>query len=314
MIIKKLADKITSEIKKAVIGQDEVIHQLIVAFFAGGHVIFEGVPGLAKTFLARVFANIIGKSFNRIQFTPDLMPTDIIGTNIFDLSKSEFVFKKGPIFTNILLGDEINRASPKTQSALLEIMQEKQVTVDGIKYEIDKPFMVIATQNPIEFEGTYPLPEAQLDRFFMKIIVDYPDENDEINVLKQFRDGFNSEDVDKIDFNKIDIKMLDECRKEFLKIKVEDPVIHYIMDIIKETRAHKALIIGASTRAGVHLLNVSKYSAALDGRDYVIPDDVKSLIMPVLRHRIILQADAEIEGEKADDIINDIIKKVKVPH
>jgi MoxR-like ATPase len=313
MPIKDYADKIKTEIKKVIVGQDDVIDQLLLSFLAGGHVILEGVPGLAKTILARTFARVVGIDFNRIQFTPDLMPSDILGTNIFSIEKSKFIFRKGPVFTNILLADEINRTSPKTQAALLEIMQEKQVTIDGIKYVVPLPFMVIATQNPIEFEGTYPLPEAQLDRFLMKIAVDYPIRENEIGVFKKFRDGFDSDEIDSIKFAKVDIKFYAESRKEFSSIIVSDEIIDYIMNIVQATRGHRSVILGASTRAGICLLNTSRLRAAFDGRGYVIPDDVKTGALPVLRHRIILHADAEIEGRKNDDVLKEIIDNQKVP-
>ncbi len=313
MLISEFTNHVKKEMQKVIIGQDNVIEQVVLAFLAGGHVILEGVPGLAKTILARTFSKIINAGFNRIQFTPDLMPSDILGTNIFNLKKSGFVFKKGPVFTNILLADEINRTSPKTQAALLEIMQEKQVTIDGLKYKISLPFMVLATQNPIEFEGTYPLPEAQLDRFLMKVDVKYPERNSEIDVLKKFRDGFDSNELDKVKFKKVDIKILEKCKKEFLSIKVEDKIVKYIMDIIQATREHKAILLGVSTRAAICLLNIARYHAGLDNRRYVIPDDIKNAAAPVLRHRIILQADAEIEGYKNDDIIKEIIENQKVP-
>lgn len=313
MLIREFTENIKKEMQKVIIGQDEIIEHITLAFLSGGHVILEGFPGLAKTIIARTFARIMNVNFNRIQFTPDLMPSDILGTNIFNLEKSKFIFKKGPVFTNILLADEINRTSPKTQAALLEIMQEKQVTIDGVKYKISLPFMVLATQNPIEFEGTYPLPEAQLDRFLMKININYPQKEKEIDVLKKFRDGFNSDDLDKIKFKKINIKLLEKCEKEFLNIKVDDKILKYIINIVEATREHKAILLGVSTRAAIHLLNITKYHAGFDNRKYVIPDDIKKVALPVLRHRIILQADAEIEGHKNDDIISEIIENQKVP-
>lgn len=313
MLINESVINIKEEIKKVIIGHDKAIEQMILAFLAGGHVILEGVPGLAKTILARTFARIIDADFKRIQFTPDLMPSDILGTNIFNMEKSKFIFKKGPVFTNILLADEINRASPKTQAALLEIMQEKQVTIDGVKYTIPAPFMLLATQNPIEFEGTYPLPEAQLDRFLMKINIYYPETEKEIEVLKKFRNGFNSDDLDKIKFKKFNVNLLEKCKKEFLNIKVDDKILKYIMNIIQATREHKAVLLGVSTRAAIFLLDVARYNAGFENRNYVIPDDVKKTILPVMRHRIILQAEAEIEGYKNDDIINEIVENQKVP-
>jgi len=313
MVINEFVLKMKNELKKVIIGQDEVLEQVILAFLAQGHVILEGVPGLAKTVMAVTFSRIIGLNFNRIQFTPDLMPSDILGTMIYNLEKSKFIFKQGPVFTNILLGDEINRASPKTQSALLEVMQERQVTMDGVKYPMTPPFMVIATQNPIEFEGTYPLPEAQLDRFMMKIIVDYPKKEMELEVLQKFQDGFDSNKLDEISFEKIDMKMVEKCQKEFQKIKVEAKILEYILSICTSTRRHNAVHLGVSTRAAIYLLTISKYFAAAEDRDYVIPDDVKRAALPVLRHRIILSADAEIESYKTDDIIRQLMEEIKVP-
>jgi MoxR-like ATPase len=304
---------IRAEIQKVIVGQDGTIDMILLAYLAGGHVILEGVPGLAKTILARTFARVIGSDFRRIQFTPDLMPSDITGTNIFDIGKSKFIFMKGPVFTNILLADEINRTSPKTQAALLETMQEKQVTVDGVRYPLSPPFMVIATQNPIEFEGTYPLPEAQLDRFLMKIVIDYPRRDSEMEVLKKFRDGFDSDTIDDISFTPLKKSYLLECREEFSSIHVEENIIEYIQQIIEATRTHRALILGASTRAAIYLMNAARLTAAFDGRDYVIPDDVKRVALPVLRHRILLQADAEIEGMKPDAIVEQILESEKVP-
>jgi len=313
MAIREYAEKIRNEIRKAVVGQDEAVDQVIIAFLAGGHVILEGVPGLAKTILARTFARAIGAEFSRIQFTPDLMPSDIVGTSVFNLAQSKFVFNRGPVFTNILLADEINRTSPKTQSALLEVMQEKQVTVDGKRYAIPLPFMVLATQNPVEFEGTYPLPEAQLDRFLMKVQVAYPGRDNEIEVLRKFRDGFDTDDFDSVPVKSLGLKPYGECRKEFASIRVDENILGYIQDLAEATRRHGALLLGVSTRAAINLLNVAKFRAALDGRKYVIPDDVKQGAIPVLRHRLVLQADAEIEGRGNDDIISEILESVQVP-
>ncbi|MCX7679031.1 MAG: MoxR family ATPase [Spirochaetes bacterium] len=313
MAIKECKEKIEREIEKAVIGQTEAIEQIILAFFANGHVLLEGVPGLAKTLIAKSFARALGLNFSRIQCTPDLMPSDIIGTNVFDLQKSQFTFHEGPVFTNILLVDEINRASPKTQSALLEVMQEKQVTIDGKRYAIPHPFMVIATQNPIEFEGTYPLPEAQTDRFLMKVIIDYPSKNIEIEILKKFSIGFTSENFENIPIKSIGISKLDEYRKELNHIRVDDIILNYIHELTVASRTHPAILLGASTRAAIGLLNASKVRAALQGRKYVIPDDVKWCAFPVLRHRVILHANAEIEGKKPDEIVREIINRVEAP-
>ena len=313
MKIREFGEHIRKEMKKVIVGQEGVIDLITLAFLTGGHVILEGVPGLAKTLIARTFSMITGVKFSRIQFTPDLMPSDILGTMVYDVQGGRFVFHAGPVFTNIMLADEINRASPKTQSALLEVMEEQQVTIEGKSYPMEPPYMVLATQNPVEFEGTYPLPEAQLDRFLMKINVDYPDKDVETAVLKKFRDGFDSKELDKVKFETIDKKSIAECRKEAAKIRVDDWIMGYIMNIVRETRVNPAILLGASTRAGIALMNIARYRAGLDGRDYVIPDDVKLSASPVLRHRVILQADAEIEGYKTDDVVKTIIESVKVP-
>ncbi|HBD95998.1 MAG: magnesium chelatase [Spirochaetes bacterium GWF1_31_7] len=313
MIIKQTRDFIMQETSKIIIGQNKVIEELILCYLAGGHVILESVPGLAKTLLAKTFAHVTGITFSRIQFTPDLMPSDILGNSIYNLKNQQFEFKKGPVFTNILLADEINRASPKTQSALLEIMQERQVTADGIKFSLEKPYMVIATQNPIEFEGTYPLPEAQLDRFLMKIILSYPAKSDEKNILKMVRDGFDSEDIDSFHFEKLPETWFNECREEAKKITVDDSIINFISDIVEETRNNSQIVLGVSIRAATGILKLARFSAALDDRDFVIPDDVKKFIKPVLRHRIILDSEAEIDGLNTDAVIEKIINKVKVP-
>jgi MoxR-like ATPase len=313
MAIREFAEKIKQELSKVITGQEEAIEQVILAFLAGGHVILEGVPGLAKTVLAKSFARAIGAEFSRIQFTPDLMPSDIVGTNVFDLKQSRFVFNKGPVFTNVLLADEINRTSPKTQSALLEVMQEKQVTVEGKRYPIPLPFMVLATQNPIEFEGTYPLPEAQIDRFLLKIFINYPGRDYEIEILKNFRDGFSTDDFDKLPIKAVGLAKYQECRKEFSSLRVDENILGYIQDIVEGTRTNTAVLLGASTRASISLLAASKIKAAMDGRKYVIPDDVQLCAHPVLRHRLVLQADAEIEGKKSDDILDEIIQRIEVP-
>ncbi|MBN1409713.1 MAG: MoxR family ATPase [Spirochaetales bacterium] len=313
MSIKKVTEHIKKEMASVIIGQEDVIEQIIIAFLCEGHVILEGAPGLAKTLMAKTFAAIIGKNFRRIQFTPDLMPQDIIGTMVFNLQESRFHFNRGPVFTNILLADEINRTSPKTQAALLEVMQERQVSVEGEAIILDTPFMVLATQNPIEYEGTYPLPEAQLDRFLMKITLDYPDRDTELAVLQKFRDGFDSNKLEGITFSRLTDTAVKTARNEFQKIRVDDIVLNYILSIIATTRNDSSILVGASTRAAIHILNAARYCAGIEERNYVIADDVKRILLPVLRHRIILQADAEIEGNKNDDVLTRIIEAEEVP-
>jgi MoxR-like ATPase len=313
MAIKEFTSLVEKEMAKVITGQKEAVRQIVLGFLAGGHVILEGVPGLAKTLMARTFSRIIDADFRRIQFTPDLMPSDIIGTNVFDISKSAFVFRKGPVFTSILLADEINRTSPKTQAALLEAMQERQCTVDGVKYPLPEPFMVLATQNPVEFEGTYPLPEAQLDRFLMKVRVGYPSLEEEVGVLKDFRDGRDPDDEEKTDLARAGLALLKKCRTEYAGVRVDDSILAYIMDIVRSTRESKAVLLGASTRSAVFLLSLARYAAAAEGRDYVIPDDVKKMVLPVLRHRVVLAADTEIEGTAVDEVVGDIVASRKVP-
>ena len=313
MQIQQLCQNISDEMKKVIVGQQDVIKNIILAFLANGHVILEGVPGLAKTIIARTFAKIIGLAFNRIQFTPDLMPADITGHMIYNLRDSQFNFSKGPVFTNILLADEINRCSPKTQSALLEAMQEKQVTIDGKKHILSSPFMVLATQNPIEFEGTYPLPEAQIDRFLMKLKVTYPDQETELNVLKKFYQGFDSSQLDTINFKMIDADLLKNCFAELSKIRVEESIMNYILNIIRKTRSHKKILLGASTRSAINFLQLTRFLAGMHGRDYVIPDDIKEIALPILRHRLVLQADADIEGIDSDNLIMEIIASEESP-
>jgi MoxR-like ATPase len=314
MNIYECAKHIKREMAKVIVGQEQAIEQMILAYLSGGHIILEGVPGLAKTMMARTFAKIIGHSFSRIQFTPDLLPTDISGTMIYNIKEGSFHFSPGPVFTNILLADEINRSSPKTQSALLEAMQEHQVTIDGKKHQLQDPFMVIATQNPIEFEGTYPLPEAQLDRFLMKVQVDYPSEAVELEIYKRFRDGFDSNALDSMDFEVLDLGVLENCRKQYSSIQVDDSLLNYIQQIILSSRDHGGVLLGASTRSGISLLTLARYRAALEGRDYMIPDDVKEMAKPVLRHRLVLEAESEIDGLNADKLVDQILKTVEAPH
>jgi MoxR-like ATPase len=277
-------------------------------------VLIEGYPGLAKTLMANTLSRIIGVNFKRIQFTPDLMPSDIVGTTVYDHIKNDFYLRRGPVFTNFLLADEINRAPAKTQSALLEAMQERQVTIDGSLYRLEEPFITIATQNPIEYEGTYPLPEAQIDRFMFKILMKYPSPDEEKNMLRMFRDGFNSDDLDRAGLKVI------SGREEFLSfrdslsvVNVDDKIMDYIIDIIGVTRKTPGISVGASPRASVALLKSARAYAVISGRDFIVPDDVAVCAFPVLRHRLILETEAEIEGSVPDDFISLVLGKVSVP-
>lgn len=313
-IVKELTDKITLELKKVIIEQDEVIEQSLISLIAGGHVLLEGVPGLAKTLLVKSLSKVISLDFKRIQFTPDLMPADITGTKIFNMQTREFELKKGPVFTNFILADEINRTPPKTQAGLLEAMSEETVSIEGESFNLPSPYMVFATQNPLEYEGTYPLPEALVDRFLMKIIIDYPSSEGEKEVLRRHSEGFSSIDLDKASLNAVctgeDIL---KCREEVLMVKIEDALLEYIVNIIKETRNSPSLDIGSSPRGSIALMQCAKACAAYDGRDYVIPEDIKKMAIPTLRHRIVLKPELELEGVRPEQVLKDILSKVKVP-
>jgi len=314
MFVRDKAQEIINEISKVIIGQEEFLSNVVNAFLSGGHVLIEGVPGLGKTLTAKAFAKAISCDFKRIQFTPDLMPSDIIGTRVFNLKESEFHLRKGPIFTNILLADEINRTPPKTQSALLEAMEEKHVTIDGETLPLEEPFFVMATQNPVEYEGTYPLPEAQLDRFMMKLYISYFSQEYENELLKKYNEDFESSHniIDSISpvCSYEDIK---RCRKEILNVRVEDGVVNYITSIVNATRRSPSILLGGSPRASIALLLASKTAAAMNGRDFVTPEEVKDMALPVLRHRIILKPEAGIDGLNPDSVINAILSKVEVP-
>jgi MoxR-like ATPase len=309
-----IVQKILIELRKAIVGQDEILEQTVVALIAGGHALLEGVPGTGKTLLARTLSHITGTSFRRIQFTPDLMPSDIVGINIYDMVTKKFDFRPGPIFCDVLLADEINRAPAKTQSALLEAMQEKQATVDSDSYRMSPVFTVFATQNPVEFEGTYPLPEAQVDRFMMKIIIKYPSENAESEILDKVENGFDSSDIKTFNVGKVlDLESLAGIRQTAKKVRLEEIVRRYITKIVRATRSMPQITLGASPRAGVMLMGAAKAKALLMGRDFVTPDDVKDMALPVLRHRILLVPEAEVEGKTTDDCIKDILLSMEVP-
>ncbi len=307
---KSSIDKIRSEIEKVIVGQHEMIDLLITAVISDGHILIEGVPGIAKTLAAKSIAAAFDCKFTRIQFTPDLMPSDVLGTSIYNPKTTEFDFKSGPIFTNIALIDEINRAPAKTQAALFEVMEERQVSIAGDTYHFEAPFLVIATQNPIEHEGTYRLPEAQIDRFLFKIVIDYPKPSEELKILDlKSKGNAKAEDINKV----IDKQELMNLRKITNEIFIEQKILKYIVDIVTTTRNHPALYLGASPRASIALLNASKAFAAMQGRDFVIPEDIQFLAPHVLNHRIMITPEKEMEGIPIIDIIKDILQKVEVP-
>lgn len=300
------------EVAKAVVGQENTVDLILAALFTGGHILLEGVPGIAKTLTAKVIARSLSVDFSRIQFTPDLMPTDVTGTSVFNLKTSEFNFMRGPIFGNFVLIDEINRAPAKTQSALFEVMEEKQITIDGVTYPMEFPFLVIATQNPIEQEGTYRLPEAQLDRFLFRIRLQYPTLDQEADILRKYKDDFSLRVLDSI-ASVISKEGLRASQELIEKVYIKDEIILYIARLVHSTRNHGDLSLGASPRASIALLRAAKAIAAINGRDFVTPDDVKFVAFPVLNHRVILTAEREMEGTEAEDIIREIAEGIEVP-
>ncbi len=310
--LQRAVNDIKSELSKIIIGQENFVELLIVALLVDGHVLIEGVPGIAKTITAKLFAKTLKTDFSRIQFTPDLMPSDILGTSIFNVKTSEFEYKKGPIFSNIILIDEINRAPAKTQAAMFETMEERQITMDGTTYQMDAPFMVLATQNPIEQEGTYALPEAQLDRFNFKIKVDYPSVEEEIQIIQTHHDRKGSKPQILVNPVLTPEQLLD-YKAKIQDIIVEEKIIKYIADIITKTRNHPHLYLGGSPRASIATLNAAKAFAAITGRDFVIPEDVKRALVPVLNHRIILTPEREMEGMTTESVVNMIVESVEIP-
>ncbi len=310
--IRKAVDAIRAEIHKVIVGQDEMINLLLAGLFTGGHVLIEGVPGIAKTMTVNLLAKALDLDFKRIQFTPDLMPADVTGTSVFNVKNSDFEFKAGPIFANIVLIDEINRSPAKTQAALFEVMEEQQVTVDGKTHLLEKPFMVMATQNPIEQEGTYKLPEAQQDRFQFRIKIKYPSLEEETEIIRRFESDFNQSAVNDVKavMNKHGIEA---CKAIVQKVYIKQELISYIASIIDHTRNTKDLFLGASPRASLAIVKTSKALAAMQGRDFVTPDDIRYALYPVLNHRVVLAPEKEMEGFEILDVLNDIIKKIEVP-
>lgn len=310
--LKNAVAQIKTELGKFIVGQENFIDLLIVALLADGHVLIEGVPGVAKTITAKLLSKTIDTGFSRIQFTPDLMPSDVLGTSVFNMKTSEFEFKEGPIFSNLVLIDEINRAPAKTQAALFEVMDERQISIDGNTYKMKPPFMVLATQNPIDHEGTYALPEAQLDRFLFKIVVGYPNFDEEILIIKTHQDRKGVLPQALISSLLTEADLL-EYKNKIFEILVEEKIMKYIAQIITKTRNHPHLFLGGSPRASIAVLNASKAFAAINGRDFVIPEDIKKVICPVLRHRVILTPEREMEGMIADKVIEMIVQSVEVP-
>lgn len=308
--IAETSERVLSQLESAVVGSSFNLRLLWATLLTGGHVLLEGVPGLGKTLMVRSLARVVDADFSRIQFTPDLMPADVTGTKVYDPQTGRFSFKKGPVFTHLLLADEINRTPPKTQSSLLEAMEEGQVSIDGDSMPLPTPFFVVATQNPLEYEGTYPLPEAQLDRFSVKLIIDYPGEEEETSLLREHRLSAGRESrLEKV----VDVEDLLSLREEVDGITVEESVLRYIIAIIRNTRKDPRITLGASPRSGLSLLSISRALAAMEGRHFVTPDDVKEAVKPVLRHRIILTPEAELEGMKADDVIEEIVRSIQIP-
>lgn len=300
-------------IGSVLVGQEETVTLMLAAMLARGHVLLEGVPGVAKTLTAKLMAKTMDVGFSRIQFTPDLLPSDVMGTNVFNPKTTSFEFRKGPVFSNIVLIDEINRAPAKTQSSLFEVMEERSITVDGTTYVLDAPFMVVATQNPVEHEGTYQLPEAQLDRFAFKLLVDYPSAEQEVEILKRHQaEGSLHAAMERVEAV-MHAHMLDELQQLTTQVKVEEKLLHYIAQLVRQTRKHRGLVLGASPRGSITILSTAKAIAALSGRDFVLPDDILYVAVPALRHRITLSAEKEMEGVRTDDMVKEIIAGLEIP-
>ena len=306
--IREIAQEVLSEVSRVIVGYGDILQQLFIALLVNGHVLLEGVPGLGKTVMAKTFAKTLGISFRRIQFTPDLLPSDITGTKIFDQNEGAFVLQKGPLFANIVLADEINRSAPKTQAALLEAMAERQITIEGDTLPLEKPFMVVATENPVEMEGTYPLPEAQLDRFLMKLWLEYPEKEEEVDIMRRQISG-DSPSVEAITSG----EELLAAQKLMNMVYIDDRILKYIRDIILKTRNHPQIALGCGPRASLVLMKCSKARAAILGRVYVTPDDVRSLVVPAMNHRILLKPEAELEGLDVKTVIKNIIEDIPIP-
>jgi MoxR-like ATPase len=311
--VPQLLDHLRQQTGRVIVGQDEFRDQCLVTLLCRGHALLEGVPGVAKTLLVKTLSRILGLAFQRVQCTSDLMPADIIGTNVLNIASSTFDLHKGPVFTDLLLVDEVNRMPPRTQAALLECMEEYQVTIDGTRYQLPAEFSVFATQNPVEFEGTYPLPEAQLDRFLLKILVPYPAANDEVQVLANVQNGFEARELDNMGLLALPPGLLAAAQQEVKSVKVEPALFSYIVGLARRTRDWPSLSLGASPRAAISMMVVARAIAAMDARDYIIPDDVKSAAPPVLRHRVVLKPEADLEGLTADLIVADVLRAVEVP-
>jgi len=311
--VPRLLEHLRQESSKVIVGQEEFRDQCLATLLCRGHALLEGVPGVAKTLLVKTLARILGLEFQRVQCTSDLMPADIIGTNVLNMATSAFNLHKGPVFTDMLLVDEVNRMPPRTQAALLECMEEYQVTIDGVRHQLPTEFSVFATQNPVEFEGTYPLPEAQLDRFLLKIRVPYPAADHEVQILANVQQGFEARDIDSMGLTTLPPDLLAQAQAEVKSVKVEPALFQYIVQIARRTRDWPSLSLGASPRAAISLMVIARAMAAMDARDYIIPDDVKAAAAPVLRHRVVLKPEADLEGLTSDLIISDILKAVEVP-
>ena len=311
--VPRLLEHLRQESSKVIVGQEEFRDQCLATLLCRGHALLEGVPGVAKTLLVKTLARILGLEFQRVQCTSDLMPADIIGTNVLNMATSAFSLHKGPVFTDMLLVDEVNRMPPRTQAALLECMEEYQVTIDGVRHQLPTEFSVFATQNPVEFEGTYPLPEAQLDRFLLKIRVPYPAADHEVQILANVHQGFEARNIDSMGLTTLPPDLLAQAQAEVKSVKVEPALFQYIVQIARRTRDWPSLSLGASPRAAISLMVIARAMAAMDARDYIIPDDVKTAALPVLRHRVVLKPEADLEGLTSDLIISDILKAVEVP-